>query len=116
MDIIKVMMIGIIGCTLGLFFCKNNKEYALFITIAAGILILMLGIKYIYGIIDVINTYSTKAGINSIHIGEFSSNLCLDSGNKTLAAKTGFFAKIMILYFSLPIIISLFSYIEEVLR
>lgn len=127
MDIVKIAMIGILGSVISLFFIKDNKEYALFISIIAGIIILGFAIKYLYAVIDVVNTYSVKANVDMLnikaifkiiaiaYIGQFSSELCLDSGNKTLSTKIDFFTKIMILYFSLPLIISLFSYIEEVI-
>ncbi|WP_290771292.1 SpoIIIAC/SpoIIIAD family protein [Anaerofustis sp.] len=127
MDIIKIAIIGILGTVISLFFIKDNKEYAIFISIIAGIIILSFAIKYLYGVIDVINTYSLKANMDMLnikaifkiiatsYIGQFASELCLDAGNKTLSTKISFFAKIMIIYFSLPLIISLFSYIEEVL-
>lgn len=127
MDIVKIAMVGILGSIISLFFIKDFKEYALFVSVIAGIIILGFAVKYLYGVIDVINTYSVKANLDMLnikaifkiigisYIGQFASELCIDSGNKILGTKVSFFTKILILYFSLPLLISLFSYIEEVL-
>ena len=68
MDIEKIAMIGILGSVISLFFIKDNKEYALFISIIAGIIILGFAIKYLYAVIDVVNTYSVKAKVDMLNI------------------------------------------------
>lgn len=127
MDIVKVCMIGILGCMIILFFDKNNKEYTVFISIIAGLIILSFAIKYLYSIVSVVNTYALKASIDSLniktvlkiigvaYIGQFGKEICTDSGNSSLANKVSLFTKVMIIYLSLPLMVSLFSYIEEVL-
>lgn len=127
MDIVKISFIGIIGSIISLFFVKTHKEYALFVSVVSALIILTYLLKYAYSIVDVINTYSIKANVDMLnikalfkviavsYIGQFASELCCDSGNNILGSKVAFLTKIMILFFSLPLIVSLFSYIEEVL-
>lgn len=127
MEIMKVAGIGLISCMLSVLFIKNNKEYAMFITIISSIILLSIAVNYIYPIIDVINTYSLKAGVNSLHIkaifkiiatsyiASFTCEILNDNNNKALGMKVELCAKVMIIYFSLPIIMSLFEYIGDML-
>ncbi len=127
MEIMKVAGIGLIGCMISAIFTKDNKEYAMFVTIICSVILLSIAVNYIYPVIDVINTYSVKAGVNSLHIkaifkiiatayiASFTCDILKDNGNKSLGMRVELCAKVMIVYFSLPIILSLFEYIGDML-
>ncbi len=127
MDIINIAGIGIIASIMCLFFAKDNKEFSILISITAGVIIFFSLLSYLYPIIEVVNTYSLRANMNTLHIkaifkiiatayiAQFASDICRDSNNSLLSSKIELSARIMIIYFSLPIVVSLFEYIGDML-
>ena len=127
MIIIKIVVIAITSAALIVLLRNENKEYAMFIALTSGIVIFSYLIGFITPVIDVINTYSSKANLNTLHIkaifkiiatayiAQFGSDICKDYGSSSIASKIELSAKVMIIYFSLPIIMSLFEFIGEML-
>lgn len=127
MDIVKIVSIGLIATALSVYFAKENKDYALYISLAAGVIILMISISYIAPVISVINDFAQKTTISSLqlkavlkiiataYLAQFASEACKDAGQGSIASKIETSARFMIVYFSLPIILSLFEYISSLL-
>ena len=127
MDIIKICGVGLIALILIIIIKQYRPEFAIYISIATGILILTMLTGKIQDIIGLVNNISTKAQINTEFIGllikitgiaflsEFAVSICKDSGESAIATKIEIAGKIIILGLSIPIITNLLEIILDVL-
>ena len=127
MDIFKILAIAILTCIASLIVKQVKPDFASLVSLAGGVVILLLLINYISSILDVFKGLIDKANLSPtlfssilkiIGIGyltEFTANLCSDTGNSSLASKVGLAGKIIILFLSLPIITNLLEVIMGIL-
>lgn len=127
MEIIKIIGIGLISLIIIILLKQYKPEFAIYISLLTGALILILLMDQLTGIIDLIKSISGKANINSsflsllikitgiAFLSEFAVSICKDSGEGAIATKIELGAKIIIISMSIPIISSLLEIILEVL-
>ncbi|MBQ2713417.1 MAG: stage III sporulation protein AD [Clostridia bacterium] len=127
MDIFKILAIAILTCIASLIVKQVKPDFASLVSLAGGVVILLLLINYISSILDVFRGIIDKANLSPtlfssilkiIGIGyltEFTANLCTDTGNSSLASKVGLAGKIIILFLALPIITNLLEVIMGIL-
>lgn len=127
MEIIKIIGIGLIALILIIVIKQYKPEFALYISIAAGLIIFFLVMEKLSGIIDLLMNLSNKANINQDFIiillkitgiailSEFAISVCKDAGEAAIASKIDFGAKIIMVAISIPIIASLLEMILKVM-
>lgn len=127
MDIIKIIGIGLISLIVIIILKQYRPEFAVYVSILAGIFILLISISQISGVINLLKNLATKANINSEFLGiilkitgiailtEFAVSICQDSGESSIANKIDIGGKVMIITISIPIISSLLETILKVL-
>ncbi len=127
MEIIKIIGIGLIALILVIVIKQYKPEFALYISIAAGLIIFFLVMDKLSGIIDLLMNLSNKANINQDFIiillkitgiailSEFAISVCKDAGEAAIASKIDFGAKIIMVAISIPIIASLLEMILKVM-
>ena len=127
MSMIQVGLIGIIGALLAVQFQGSKKEYAIYISVAIGLLIFfgIVGeLKVILSTMQEIAKYvNLKSGYFSTlfkmlgitYVAEFASVICKDTGHQNLATQIEAFGKMTILVLSLPIMVALLKTIAEFL-
>ena len=127
MDIIKIIGIGLISLVIIIILKQYRPEFAVYVSILAGIFILVLSISQISGVINLLKSLASKANINSEFLGiilkitgiailtEFAVSICQDSGESSIASKIDIGGKVMIITISIPIISSLLETILKVL-
>ena len=127
MDIVKIIGIGLISLIIIIILKQYRPEFALYVSILAGIFILLLSISQISGVINLLKSLATKANINSQFLEiilkitgiailtEFAVSICQDSGESSIASKIDIGGKVMIITISIPIISSLLETILKVL-
>lgn len=127
MDIIKIIGIGLISLIIIVLLKQYKPEFAIYISMLAGVLILVLVMDKLTGIINIINTIASKASINTKFIAllikitgiaflsEFAVSICKDSGECAIATKIELGSKIVIISMSIPIISSLLEVILKIL-
>ena len=118
MEIIQIIGIAIISTILCLFIKKDRPEFANFIAITAGVIILLSVILKLNFIVEEINKLADRANIPSMYISliikligiayimEFAVSLCKDCENN-IASKLEFGGKIIIMSMSFPILLSI---------
>lgn len=126
-EIIKIVGIGLIGLVVVIILKQYRPEYAIYISIIAGILILFLVMDKLSGIINLLKSISDKTYINKQFLGillkitgiaiatEFAVSICSDAGEKAIASKIEIGSKVIIIAMSIPIISSLLELIIEIL-
>ena len=126
-EIIKMIGIGLISLVVVIILRQYRPEYAIYVSIIAGIMILFLAMDKLSGIINLLKSISDKTYINKQFLGillkitgiaiitEFAVSICSDAGEKAIATKIEIGSKVIIIAISIPIISSLLELIIEVL-
>ena len=119
MDIIKISMLGVCGVMLGFILKGTRPEYASFITMAIGILILGLAagkVAYLFETLDRLRQRIPVDGsylatlvkiIGITYIGQFSASICKDAGYSAVGTQVEMVGKLAILAVSAPVVLSL---------
>lgn len=127
MDIIKIIGVGLCALIIIIVLKQYKPEFAIYISILAGAIILAMSVANISGVINLMKDISSKANINSQFLGiilkitgiailtEFAISICKDSGETAIANKIDIGGKVIIITISLPIISSLLETILKIL-
>ena len=118
--IYKIVSIAIITCIACLIVKPIRSDFAIFISIVGGIIILFYTFSYISEVFNVSGAsptlYTVILKIMGIgYLAEFTASICNDTGNNGLADKVLLGGKIIILVMALPIISSILEIIMELL-
>ena len=126
-ELIKILGIGIIALVIVVILKQYKPEYAIYVSIIAGILILFMAVEKLSGIINLLQAISDKTYINKEFLGiilkitgiaiitEFAVSICADAGERAIATKIEMGSKVIIIAMSIPIISSLLELIIEIL-
>ncbi len=126
-DVIKIIGIAIASVIIIIVIKQYKPEFAVYISLITGILILYLVMDNLTSIIELLKSISEKASINSSFLNlllkitgiailaEFAVSVCKDSGETAIASKIELGSKIIIVSMSVPIISSLLELILQIL-
>lgn len=127
MDIVRIIGIGLIALIIIMILKQYKPEFAIYVSIMAGVIILLLSLSKISGIVNLLTDISNKANINSDFLKiilkitgiailtEFAVSICIDCGEKAIANKIDIGGQIIIITISLPIISSLLETVIKIL-
>ena len=127
MDIIKIIGIGLISLIMTIIIKQHRPEFAIYISVTAGVLILTLVLGKVSGIITLLSNLADKTTINRDFLyllikitgvallTEFAVSICKDSGESAIASKIDIGGKVTIIAISIPIISSLLETVLKVL-
>ena len=127
MDIIKISLLGVCGVVLGFLLKGTGPEYAGFITMGIGIMILGLAVgklEYLFQSVSQLKdmlpvsqeyfaTLIKMVGVT--YIGQFSAGICKDAGHQSTAAQIELFCKLSVMVLSMPVLMALLNMIQEFL-
>ena len=126
-ELIKIIGIGLIALVITIILKQYKPEYAIYVSIIAGVLILFFTMEKLSGIINLLQSISDKTYINKQFLGillkitgiaiitEFAVSICNDEGEKSIASKIEIGSKVIIIAMSIPIISSLLELVIEIL-
>ena len=127
MEITRIAVIGILTAVLCKLFSKDNKEYALFLKIAATIMILISVIWYTVPIAETVRGIFGRTGADTdylnilfkalgiCYITQFAYDICKDSGENALATQIETAGKVTLILISLPLFETLMSIVSSLL-
>lgn len=127
MEITKIIGIGIISLILIIIIKQYRPEFAVYISLISGALILILVLNKASGIINLLTNLANKTSLNQdflyllikitgiAFLTEFATSICKDSGETAIANKIDIGGKVTIIAMSIPIISSLLETILKVL-
>ena len=127
MEVIRIIGIGLIALIIIILLKQYKPEFAIYISLLTGALIILLLVDQLTGIVNLIQSIAGKANINSqflallikitgiAFLSEFAVSICRDSGEGAIASKIELGSKIIIISMSIPIISSLLEIILEIL-
>ena len=126
-EVIKIIGIGLIALILIIILKQYKPEFVIYVSLIAGALILTLTFSKISGIIELINSLSSKVSINQEFIKllikitgiailtEFAVSICKDTGETAIASKIDMGGKVIMVSMSVPIIAGLLETIIKIL-
>ena len=127
MDIIKIIGIGLIALIVIIIIKQYRPEFAVYVSLIAGALILLLILDKMSGVINLLTNLANKTSINKDFIfllikitgiaflTEFAVSICKDAGESAIATKIDMGGKVMIVAISIPISSSLLETIVKIL-
>lgn len=126
-DVIKIIGIGLLALIIIVILKQYKPEFAIYVSMIAGVLILVLSIQKLTRIINLLQSLANKTYINKsflsillkitgiAFITEFAVSICSDAGEKAIASKIEIGSKVIIIAMSIPIITSLLELVIEIL-
>lgn len=127
MEIIQITAIAFIATFIITILRQYKPEYAIHISIIAGVIIIGLVVFKLSSIIELLQSLSSKLGINAkffsillkitgiAYLSEFAVNICKDAGESATASKVEIASKIIIISMSIPILAALLDVISNIL-
>ena len=126
MEIIKIIGIALVALIIIILLKQYKPEFAIYISLLTGVLILFLVMDELKGIIALLQSLASKASINTFlvllikitgiaFLSEFAVSVCKDSGEGAIASKIEIGSKIIIISMSIPILSSLLEIILKIL-
>ena len=127
MEIFKIIGIAFITVVFTIILKEYRKDFAIYVVIIGGILILVSSLDILSGIINFINTLSNKTNLNGEFIKllikitsisiliDFAVNICKDSGESAIASKLDLGGKVIVISMSIPVISSMLNGLLELL-
>ncbi len=126
-EVIKIIAIGMLALIIIIIIKQYKPEFAIYISIIAGALILLISLQKMGEIVTLIKNISDKAGVNGKFLSiilkitgiailtEFAVSICKDSGESSIANKIEMGSKVIIISMSIPIISSLLELMLNIL-
>ena len=112
-DIIKIIGIGFITLIITLMLKEYKKDFAIYVSLIGGMLILILIVDYLKGIVNFIISISDSNNefivllikITGISIlTEFAISVCRDCGENSIANKVDLGGKVIVISLSIPVL------------
>ena len=127
LEVVKIIGIALIALIIIVLLKQYRPEFAIYISLLTGVLILILVMDKLTGIINLLQSLANKASINTTFLlllikitgiaflSEFAVSVCKDSGEGAIASKIEIGTKIIIISMSIPIISGLLEIILKIL-
>jgi len=127
LEIIQIIGIAFVSVFMIVLLKQYRPEFVIHISILAGILIFLLLVPKLSAVLELLNNFTDKLGVNSqffgillkitgiTYLSEFAINICKDTGETAIASKVELSAKIIIIAMSIPILGSVLETILNIL-
>jgi len=119
--IVQIVMIAIVATLLIAVLKPHRPEMAIMVGIAAGVIILGTTARYLEEVLELIRQISGRINLDTSYIAivfkiiavaylcEFGAQVCKDAGETGISAKVELAGKVLIVYLSSPIMLSLLN-------
>lgn len=127
MEIIRISIIGIAGIAMAMMVKEIRPEYAIYLSLTAGVLILFFTVGKLSFLVESVQKIQEYIPIESAYItilmkmigityiGQFASGICKDAGYSAVAGQIELFGKLSVLAVSMPVVTALLETIYEFL-
>lgn len=127
MDILNIIALCIISVFVVSLLKRTQKEVGLAVSVIVGILVFLMVIDKLVYVVEKIIEMGSKVSFAGGYIAtlikmtgialisEYTASVCKDSGENAIAEKVEFAGKVIILFLSLPLVMSLFELITKFL-
>ena len=123
---IHIILAGVAAAMLALWVKPLKPEYALFLSLAAILLLMGASLGRLQEIIELISRLMNRSGVESVYyqillkimglawISQLASDICDEAGCRAISQQISIYGKLMILAVSLPVINSVIETIETI--
>ena len=127
MNMVQIAGFAIVGCCLILSIRQWKPEFALLLSVALGVLLLLSCIPAIQKLLQQMQEISKLAAIKEdviatlfkvigvVYITEFAAGVCKDAKEEAMALKVQIAGKLVILGFAVPLMLDVLQKIEDML-
>lgn len=127
MDILKIAMIGVTGVFLAIPLKSYKAEYGMLISLGTCISIFVYLITKLEIVIDYIGRIEAVLNMDGdyiklllkmmgiTYVSQFAAEICKDAGYQAISSQIEMFAKVSILFVSMPVLIALLQTVGEYL-
>lgn len=127
MGVFQIVGLGLVATMIMLVIKEYRPELAIQVSIAAGVVILLLVAGRLTAVIELLQRYAKKANIDMLYVtallkiigiayvAEFGAEVCRDAGASSMASKIELAAKVAIVVLAVPIITSLLDLIIRIM-
>ena len=127
MDIVKISILGVCGVMLGFLLKSTRPEYASFVTMAIGLVILGLAVGKVSYLFETLNRLKESLPVDGeyiaslvkiigiTYIGQFSAAICKDAGYQAIGSQIELFCKLSVMILSMPVMLAILDTIQEFL-
>lgn len=127
MNVIALTGAGIAAAVLSAILRQYNREYGLYISLAACALILGAVLNAVSPLLNLIGTLREAAGLDSAYVAvllkalavccmtQLASDCCRDGGEAAIASKIDFAGRIAVLLISVPLFEKLIGLIKDLI-
>jgi stage III sporulation protein AD len=128
MEVFRFVLIGLAAALCALCIKGYRPELALALSIAAGILLLILALGKMEVLADFLRQISQQYGLNSQYIGvalkvagiacitDLGAQLCKDAGEGAIAAKVELGGRLVLLLLAIPVVEDLLKMVNELMK
>lgn len=127
MNIVKTGILGLAAVLAAMTVKEQKPQFALLISMAAGILISYSAVSRLQAISNLFENLMAATSMKDTYyailmkivgisyIAEFTSGICKDCGYQAIAGQVELFAKVAVLTVSAPVMLAVFQTVTEVL-
>lgn len=128
MEIVKVLLVGVLGAVTVIMLRRDNAEFALLAAVSTGLVIAIFAVSYLTEAVSVFSDLATQAGISDsllsgvlkiVGIGyltEYSSAICAEAGSELISKKVAMAGKLAIFLMSLSVIRALLEVLTQLIN
>ena len=127
MNIFSIIGVGIAAAAIATVLRQYNKEYGLYISLAASIIILSAVLNSLSPIFDLVDELAVISSTDSEYISilvkalaicyitHLASDSCKDCGESAIASRIDFAGKILLLLITIPLFEALLGIVKELI-
>ena len=125
MTMIQTAVLGITAVALAIQVKALRPEYSVYMILAAGLVIAVLGVSRLEVILETVRTIGSLIRVKQVYMGtllkmvgityiaEFASGICKDAGFGALGTQIEMFGKLSILSVSTPVLLALVETLQR---
>lgn len=127
MEIVKIVAFAFLSLFIVMIFKDRRNDLAVQVSIVAGVIIFIFMLTKITVVLEFIQKLAADANIDAVYLttvfkilgiaylATFSSEICRDAGENSLASKVEFSGKILILVLAIPILMAVLQSILKIM-
>lgn len=127
MNVFAIIGVAVAAAALSVILRQYNKEYGLYISLAASVLIFAAVLSSFSPVVELIKSLSEAAGTDREYIAvllkalavcyitQLASDCCKDCGETAVASKIDFAGKIAILLIAVPLFEAILGIVKELI-
>ena len=128
MNLIPIIGAGIVAALLSLTLKQHRPEFGMYISLVAGILILLVVIRAVSPVIDTFSGLIDAVSLNAVYgaallkalaicyLTQLASDTCRDSGETAIAGKIEMAGKLAIVLVSLPLFAAVVETVTDLIK